>query len=69
MRPVGCGHGPHVSLPATGLAADVEDAVDRDRAWTEPTSQPIGSLADARNTLSGYMDPADGATGYSSVPV
>ena len=43
--------------------------MDRDRAWTEPTSQPIGSLADARNTVGGFSDPADGSTGYSSVPV
>ena len=41
--------------------------MERDRTWTEPTSDAIGSLADARNDPSGSG--ADGAENYASVPV
>jgi len=40
--------------------------VEQDRTWTEPTSVPIGSLADARLNPGGGTD--DGVN-YASVPV
>lgn len=41
--------------------------MEQDRIWIEPTSTPIGSLADAR--LGPTPDAIDDGVNYASVPV